>query len=216
MPIEFASDLLENDDFRIETNSDGDLVQIHKQTGAEFKFDVAKDAWVPVQGLDLGGENIENVGSVGANSVDAESVSTDDLDTTNSVAEFELGSEITLPSGTFVTIDEWSGFRDEIGSLSNNEEWSPDREGRYLIRLDVGANDISDSAEVSVSISDHEVGGSRDYGHWVDNGDWTASTLSFSVDMTPDDSIVFEIRHRGVGSDVNLGIVTSMSIMKVG
>jgi len=60
MPIEFAEGLLENDDFRVETDTNGDLIQEHKQTGAQFKFDSTKNTWVPVQGLDLEGANLDN------------------------------------------------------------------------------------------------------------------------------------------------------------
>jgi len=60
MPIEFAEDLLENEDFRVVTDSNGDLVQRHQQTGAEFRFDATKDRWIPVQGVDLEGASLDN------------------------------------------------------------------------------------------------------------------------------------------------------------
>jgi len=66
MPIEFGEDVLQNDDFIVETDNSGDLVQTHKQTGAQFKFDTSQNAWVPVEGLHLDGEDIVGVGSIDA------------------------------------------------------------------------------------------------------------------------------------------------------
>jgi len=65
MPIEFGEKILRNDDFIVEED-DGDLVQTHKQTGAQFKFDVSENAWVPVEGLYLDGESITGVENIEA------------------------------------------------------------------------------------------------------------------------------------------------------
>jgi len=64
MPIEFAEDLLENDNFVVSENGSGDLIQEHKPSGAQFKFDTSLNRWVPVEGLDLDGSDIDNVGSL--------------------------------------------------------------------------------------------------------------------------------------------------------
>lgn len=70
MPIEFSEDLFQNDDFKVETDNNGNLVQTHKQTGAEFLFNATKNRWVPVQGLDLEGATIDNIGSLDSSAVD--------------------------------------------------------------------------------------------------------------------------------------------------
>jgi len=71
MPIEFTESLFQNNDFKVTTNNDGDLVQTHQQTGAQFKFDATKNRWVPVQGLDLEGATIDNAGSIDVESLSA-------------------------------------------------------------------------------------------------------------------------------------------------
>jgi len=63
MPIQFSPDDFQNNDFQLAQNNAGDLVLEHKQTGGRFKFDATTDSWVPVQGLDLQGADIVNVGA---------------------------------------------------------------------------------------------------------------------------------------------------------
>lgn len=99
MPIEFAEGLLENDDFRVETDANGDLIQEHKQTGAQFKFDSTKNRWIPVQGIDLENANLDNA-NFGTN-VDAQgndinnigAVSTEQIVTNYHFAEAYDGSD---------------------------------------------------------------------------------------------------------------------------
>ena len=67
------TDNIENDNVKI-YEEDGDLIQEHVPTGAQWIFDSSEDTWVPVQGLDLRGENIRNVGDL-----DSESLSTESL-----------------------------------------------------------------------------------------------------------------------------------------
>jgi hypothetical protein len=64
MPIEISEDQLSNDDFDLQTDTNGDLVLEHQQTGGQFKFDSSSDAWVPVQGLDMQGAALDDAGSV--------------------------------------------------------------------------------------------------------------------------------------------------------
>lgn len=63
MPIQFSPDDFQNNDFQLAQDNAGDLVLEHKQTGGRFKFDATTDSWVPVQGLDLQGADIVNVGA---------------------------------------------------------------------------------------------------------------------------------------------------------
>lgn len=85
MPIKFGEDILENDDFILETDGNGDLVQTHQQTGAQFKFDSTKMRWIPVEGLDLEGADVSNVGQF-----DSTSVSTDKV---NSILTIQPGDD---------------------------------------------------------------------------------------------------------------------------
>jgi hypothetical protein len=64
MPIEISEDVLQNDEFSIITDSNGDLVLEHKSTGGQFKFDSVNNAWKPVQGLAMGGSDIDSAGNV--------------------------------------------------------------------------------------------------------------------------------------------------------
>lgn len=132
MPIEFAEDLLENDDFRVETDSNGDLIQEHKQTGAQFKFDSNKNRWIPVQGLDLEDANIDNA-SFGTN-VDAQgndinnigAVNTDELRTTPNGVLLTKNSDQPAGNGSLInpveweSADEFNSEADDFANLSNN------------------------------------------------------------------------------------------------
>jgi hypothetical protein len=64
MPIEISEDVLQNDEFSMITDSNGDLVLEHKPTGGQFKFDSTANKWTPVQGLAMGGADISSAGNV--------------------------------------------------------------------------------------------------------------------------------------------------------
>jgi len=106
MPIEFGGDILRNDFFVVETNNRGDLVQTHKQTGAQFKYDVSESAWVPVEGLYLDGADITGVESVEASEATVDSISADSatVEGTTSTGDLESGDAtveaITADSAT--------------------------------------------------------------------------------------------------------------------
>jgi hypothetical protein len=108
MPIEISEDVLQNDEFSMVTDSNGDLVLEHKPTGGQFKFDSANNAWTPVQGLAMGGADIS-----GANNVDVgSSLVTQDLTVTGSAtgvggnAELDPSNSYTLKEVDRSTVDE--------------------------------------------------------------------------------------------------------------
>ena len=59
MPANFNSDEISNDNIEI-VEEDGDLIQRHIPTGAEFIFDSTDDAWVPAQGMDFRDSDLAN------------------------------------------------------------------------------------------------------------------------------------------------------------
>jgi len=111
MPIEFAEDLLENDDFKVQTDGNGDLIQEHKQTGATFKFDSTKNRWIPVQGIDLENANLDNA-NFGTN-VDAQgndinnigAVNTDDADIGQLVSTLGLNAQDLTVIGKSIIVN---------------------------------------------------------------------------------------------------------------
>jgi len=126
MPIEFGEDVLQNDDFIVETNNSGDLVQTHKQTGAQFKFDVSENAWVPVEGLHLDGEDISGVDNFSTSSMEVDTVETDvdhqgnDLSNLGSLeaeeAVIEYGDTIGINAGYFGELSDSSS--DSVNALA--------------------------------------------------------------------------------------------------
>jgi hypothetical protein len=111
MPIEISEDVLENDEFTMVTDTNGDLVLEHKPTGGQFKFDSANNAWTPVQGLAMGGANISGAGSfdsndadvsgpVVSNSVDTGSLNSDEITNSGQVTSSAVESESTSLTGT--------------------------------------------------------------------------------------------------------------------
>jgi hypothetical protein len=89
MPIEISEDVLQNDEFSMVTDSNGDLVLEHKPTGGQFKFDSTNNAWTPVQGLAMAGGDIDSAGNVDV----GQSLVTQDLTVNGSVTG--LNSDLT-------------------------------------------------------------------------------------------------------------------------
>jgi hypothetical protein len=141
MPIEFSEDLFQNDDFKVETDNNGDLVQTHKQTGAEFKFDSLKNRWVPVQGLDLGGATVDNVGSMDADSIDVTSLSATQLAQALDASGNDLNN---VGAGDFDSVSS--------GSVSTGKQTltGPRDESREIV---ASATDSDGSTNLSLSLS---------------------------------------------------------------
>jgi hypothetical protein len=88
MPIEISEDVLQNDEFSMVTDSNGDLVLEHKPTGGQFKFDSTNNSWTPVQGLAMGGSDISNAGNVDV----GQSLVTQNLEVTGSTTGVDGGN----------------------------------------------------------------------------------------------------------------------------
>jgi len=97
MPIEFGENILQNDDFVVETDNSGDLVQTHKPTGAQFKYDTSRSSWVPVEGLYLDDEDITGVETIEASDATVDSVTSNSatVEGTATVDALEAGSVST-------------------------------------------------------------------------------------------------------------------------
>ncbi|AFH22101.1 hypothetical protein OSG_eHP16_00045 [environmental Halophage eHP-16] len=91
MPIQFSPDDFQNNDFQLAQDNAGDLVLEHKQTGGRFKFDATTDSWVPVQGLDLQGADIVNVGASKTNFTEKA-----DLTSSNGVLQSSQLPDLTI------------------------------------------------------------------------------------------------------------------------
>jgi hypothetical protein len=100
MPIEISENVLQNDEFSMVTDSNGDLVLEHKPTGGQFKFDSANNAWTPVQGLAMGGANISGAGSFNSSSADVSGPVV-----SNSVEAQDINSDTITNSGLMETTD---------------------------------------------------------------------------------------------------------------
>jgi hypothetical protein len=100
MPIEISEDVLQNDEFSMVTDANGDLVLEHKPTGGQFKFDSANNAWTPVQGLAMGGANISGAGSFESNDADVSGPMV-----SNSVDTGSINSDSITNSGQVTTQD---------------------------------------------------------------------------------------------------------------
>jgi len=175
MPIEFSEDLFQNDDFKVETDNNGDLVQTHKQTGAEFKFDASKNRWVPVQGLDLGGATIDNVGSIDSDSIDVNSLSATQLSQAldasgNDLNNVGAGDFDSVNSGSVSTADGTVDGKDIVGytnsspgdlSFGDWEQVSASRPSRVAL-FGLAETDGSNNARITVEI-DESGGTNADY-----------------------------------------------------
>jgi hypothetical protein len=91
MPIEISEDVLENDEFLMITDLNGDLVLEHKPTGGQFKFDSVDGSWTPVQGLSMDGADIDAAGNIDV----SQSVVTQDLTVNGSATGVGVALEST-------------------------------------------------------------------------------------------------------------------------
>lgn len=174
MPIEFGPDLFENDDFRVETDANGDLVQTHKQTGAEFKFDATKDRWIPVQGLDLEGATIDNAGSIAVDSLSAtqlaQALNANGNDITNigaADADSVNTGDLTYSAGVTFKEDDNSPLEilgESSGTITLADEY--DAVKMIMTGTDSGPTELLDMQINGDTGSNYE---------YVDNGDNTTS-----------------------------------------
>jgi hypothetical protein len=142
MPIEISEDVLENDEFSMITDSNGDLVLEHKPTGGQFKFDSANNAWTPVQGLAMGGADIASAGNVDV----GQSLVTQDLTvqgtaTGTSTAQgcrVFLSSQQSISSGVPTKIQfDSKEYDSQTDFDTNSHNWTCPEDGLYMANLQV-------------------------------------------------------------------------------
>jgi len=228
MPIEFAEGLLENDDFRVETDTNGDLIQEHKQTGAQFKFDSTKNTWVPVRAnldnaalgtaLDANNNDINN-----ASAIESASVSTTVASIGQVAAVAHPTSNQTFESGTSTKMAIDSVPIEDTDVLTvdtSTDEITVQKDGIYIISIEArwaGESGWStgDKANLDVRIN----------GLLSNNGDnpkvgtQSETVQNFFVDrLTQDDIITSTLFQTSGGSKQILGSVqeTRIQILRAG
>jgi len=199
MPIEFAEDLLENDNFVVSENGSGDLIQEHKPSGAQFKFDTSLNRWVPVEGLDLDGSDIDNVGSL----------STDELSVSDSDARIYVSSSSTTITSGQTTVVPFDSIENEDASVlsvdTSNHTITVEQDGVYCLSANVYWDDSVDWTTGDAAWARIYLNGSRltNYGNpKTGEGNETVQVQYFS-DFSSGDT--FDVRiNQDSGADQTL------------